>query len=121
MIDDPVTEFRRQMTLRDGHAHRRGQPLPQRPGGDFHPAGQPEFGMPGSLRAELAEGLQLIKRHVLVAQQVQKGIEHGRAMPRRKHEAVTIRPARILGVKCHEFGEKRRDDIGGPQRDARMA
>ena len=72
-------------------------------------------------RAELAEILDLFERHVLVAGQVQQGIEQHRAVSGRQHEAVAIRPVRFSGVVFQELREQHGRDVGGAHRQPRMA
>jgi hypothetical protein len=53
--------------------------------------------MAGRQRAELAEALDLVERHVGVAGEMQQRIEQHRAVAGRQHEAVAVRPVRIGG------------------------
>src|SRR3546814_4653497 len=52
MIDKFVAIDRVQMPLGKRHAHRGRQPLPQRPGGGFHPRQFEILRMPGTRRSE---------------------------------------------------------------------
>ena len=54
-------------------------------------------GWPGGLAAELAEALELVDRHVLVAGQMEQRIEQHRAVAGRQHEAVAVGPVRVGG------------------------
>jgi hypothetical protein len=50
------------------------------------------FRMAGGGRAELAEILDLLERHVGVAEQMQQRVEQHRAVTGRQHEPVAVRP-----------------------------
>ncbi len=77
--------------------------------------------MPGGAAAELAEALQLVERHVGIAEQVQEPVEQHRAVPVRQDEAVAVGPVRGLWVKAQELGEQHGRDVGHPHRHAGMA
>ena len=53
-------------------------------------------------RAELAEVLDLLDRHGLVAEQMQQRIEQHRAVAGRQHEAVAVGPVRIGRIEFQE-------------------
>src|SRR3546814_13846382 len=64
MIDKFVAIDRVQMPLGKRHAHRGRQPLPQRPGGGFHPRQFEILRMPGTRTAELPEAADFIDRRM---------------------------------------------------------
>ena len=103
------------------HADGIGEPLAERAGGRLDAGGVAVFGMAGGLRAELAEALQLVERHALVAEQMQQRIEQHRAVPGGEHEAVAVRPVRVGGVELQVLGEEHGGDVGGAHRQAGMA
>ena len=71
--------------------------------------------------AELAEPLDLVDRHRLVAGEIEQRIEQHRAVTGREHESVAIRPLRIGGIEFQELGEQHGGDIGGAHRQAGVA
>jgi len=64
-------------------------------------------------RAHLAEALDLLDGHRLVAEEMEERIEHHRAMAGGQHEAVAVGPAGIGGIEFEEAREQHRGDIGG--------
>ncbi len=94
VIDDIGAEFRRQMALGHRHADRVGEALPERSGGGLDAGHVAVLGVAGGDRAELAEALDLVDRHRLVAEEMKQRIEHHRAMAGGQHEAVAVGPAR---------------------------
>ena len=77
--------------------------------------------MSRGLRAELAEILDLVERHVLVAGEIQQRIQQHRAVAGRQDEAVAVRPFRIGGVEFQELREQHGGDVGRAHRQAGMA
>ena len=121
MIDQIVTELCRQPPFRQCHAHRRGQTLAQRAGRRLDPLGMAVFRVARRDGSPLAEVPDLLQRHVLIARQVQQGIEqHGRVAVR-QHEAVAIRPVGVLGVELQVVAEQHRGRVGHAHGGARMA
>ena len=59
----------------------------------------PNSGWPAAGESELAETLDLLDPHALVAGQVEQRVEQHRAMAGRQHEAVAVRPARVGGIE----------------------
>ena len=94
MVDDLLAEFRRQHLLRQRHADRGRDALAERAGRGLDALGVEVFRMTRRQRSELAEMLDLVERHVLVAGEIQQRIEQHRAMAGRQHEAVAVRPVR---------------------------
>ena len=77
--------------------------------------------MAGRERAELAEALDLVDRHLLVAEQIEQRVKQHRAVAGRKHEAVAVRPRRIGRIEFQKAGEQHGRDVGGAHRQSRMA
>ncbi len=80
--------------LGKGHAHGRGDALTEGTRGHFHAGSHAEFGMTGSLRAELAEIADIVHGKV-VSGKMQQSIEQHGGMAVGKHEAVAIGPCGI--------------------------
>ena len=121
VVHQLVAEFIGELAFGDRHAERVGNALAERTGGGLDAGGVAVFGMAGGLGAELAEILDILDRHVLVAEEIEQRVEQHRTMAGREHEAVAVRPVRVLGIKAHEAGEQHRGDIGRAHRQAGMA
>ena len=95
MVEDRVlrrVEARLGHLRGDGHADGVRDALAERAGGRLDAArGVRELGVAGRLRAELAEALHLVERHVRVAAEVQPRVEEHRAVAGGEHEAVAVR------------------------------
>ncbi len=118
MVDQVGAEFGGQMPFGDRHADRGGEPLAERSGRRLDAGGVAVFRMAGCQRAELAEALDLLDRHPLIAEQMQQRVEQHRAVPGREHEAVTIGPSRIGRIEFQEPPEQHGGDIGRPHGQA---
>jgi hypothetical protein len=70
---------------------------------------------------ELAKALQLIERHILIAQQIERGIEEHRAMAGGEHETIAIRPVGGGRVEFQNAGEQNRRHIGEAHGQAGVA
>ena len=121
IVVDQAGVARRRHPLRQRHADRGGDALAQRPGGGLDACGVAVFRVARRAAADLAEGAQLVHVHVGVAEQVVDRVKQHRAVPRRQHEAVAVRPFRRLRVERDEAVEQHRGDIGHAHRHARMA
>ena len=121
VIDELVAEARVDQALRQRHADRGGDPLPERPRRGLDAGRMAVFGMARRLRSPLPECLELIQRHALIAGQVQQRIQQHRAVAGRQHEAVAIRPGRIGRIEFQEAREQHGGDVGHAHRHARMA
>lgn len=77
--------------------------------------------MTGRAAAQLAERLQLLDRHVFIAEQVMQRILQHRAMPGGKHEAVAVGPIRLRRIDAEEAIEEHRRHIGHAHRHAGMS
>ena len=73
--DEVGAELLGETCLGDGHADRVSKPLAKGAGGGLDAGGKMILGMPGGLRAELTEVLDLVDGHVLVSEEVQRGVE----------------------------------------------
>jgi hypothetical protein len=69
----------------------------------------------------VVEMLDVVERHVLVAQKIERGIEQHRAMPGREHEPVAVGPVGRLGIELHHLGEQHGGDIGAAHGQAGMS
>ena len=92
MVDERVAELGVEHALGERHADRRRNALAERAGRRLDAGGHEVFGMARRLRIELAEALQLLDRHALVADEVEEGVEQHRAVAGREHEAVAVGP-----------------------------
>ena len=110
-----------QHLLRQRHADRGGEALAERAGGGLDAAGLEVLGVSRRLGAELTEILDLVERHVLVAGEVQQGIEQHRTVSGREHETVAVRPGRSAGVEFEELCEQHGRDIRSAHRQAGVA
>ena len=98
------------------------RPWPSGPVVVSMPAAWPYSGWPGGLRAELAEVLELVDRHVLVAEEIEQRIEQHRAVAGGEHEAVAVRPVRVARHRTSGMlGEEHGGDVGHAHRQAGMA
>ncbi len=100
----------------DGHADTVPHPLAERTGGDLDPGGQPVFGVSRADAVQLPKGLDVVQADRrppqgpalavgrLHAGQMQQGVEHHRCVTRGQHEAVAVRPIRVLWVVAQESG-----------------
>jgi hypothetical protein len=109
-----------QHLLGQRHAHRVGEALAQRPGGGFHTRRFTGLRMPGGLRVQLAEALQLFDRQ-RVAGEVQQGVLQHRTVTVGEHEAVAVGPLRVGRVVGEEIVPQHFGDVGHAHRHARMA
>ena len=103
------------------HADGVGEPLAQRSRRRLDAPGGAVFGVAGGTALELAEAFDLADRHVLVAEQIEQGVEQHRAVPGREDEAVPIGPAGVGGVEFQMPGEEDGGGIGHAHRHAGMA
>ena len=114
-----TVEMRRQELLRESHADRVGDALPERPGGGLDARRAAVFRMSGRHRAELAETLQLLDRQ-RVAREVQQRVEQHRSVPVREHEPVAVRPRGVRRVVAQVPPPQRDRDLRHAHRHAGM-
>ena len=79
------------------------------------------FGVARRARAELAEALELLDRHLRVAGEVEQRVEQHRAMAGGQHEAVAVGPFGVRGVELQEAREQHGGDVGHAHGHAGMA
>ena len=116
VVDDVVAELGVEHRLGDRHPGGVGDPLSERAGGHLDAVRRFELGVPRSVRAQLAEGADLLDRERPVAGEVQQRVDQRRAVPVGLDEAVAVRPLRERRVELQVAVEQRRADVGGPQR-----
>ena len=116
-----LVEVGRQVRLGDRQAHGVGDALAQGASGDLNAGGFEGFGVAWGLGAPLAELLEILHRHRVVAGEVQQGVEQHAAVAGREHEAVAVEPLRILGVVPQHLVPQGVGHGGGAHRQARMA
>ena len=105
----------------DGHADGVGDALPERAGGGLDAARRVrQLRMTGRLRAQLAEALDLVERHLGVAAQVQPGVEEHRAVAGRQHEAIAVQPLGMIGTVHERVTEQHGADLGAAERQAQV-
>ena len=80
VADHLLAELRGQHLFRQRHADRGRDALAERAGGGLDALGVEVLGVTRRQRSELAEMLDLVERHVLVAGEIQQGIEQHRAV-----------------------------------------
>ncbi len=105
VIDDVAAEYRGEVAFGNRHADRIGQALAERSGRRLDAGRVAVFRMAGRQRAELAEILDLLDRHLLVAEKIKERVDQHRSMAGREHEAVAIGPGRIAGIEFQKAGE----------------
>ena len=121
VVDDGVAEPRIEEPLRQRHAHGIAEALAQRTRGRLDARRVPELGMPRRLGAQLPEARQLIHAHAGVAGEMQERVEQHRAVARRQHEAVAVRPVGCRGIELQEPGEQHGRHVGHAHGHAGMA
>ena len=98
-----VTEGGPEPALRDGHADRVGEALPQRAGRDLDSRRVAVLGVPRRAAAPLAELAQVLEREV-VAGEVEHGVLQDARVAVGEHEPVAVRPLRVERVVAHDAG-----------------
>ncbi len=135
VILDVGAELLAQEPLGHRQTDRVGDPLTERAGGDLDARGQRQrrrrradvardvelaLGVPGGLRAPLAERLDVVQAE-LVAGQVQRRVLQDRAVPGRQHEAIAVRPQRVGRVVLHPLGVEQIGHRRERQRQTRVS
>ena len=103
VVADPGAEAVAHLALGYGHAHRVGQALSQRSGGDLHARCAPHLRVARRGRSPLPEVPQVVQFQT-VAGEVQQGVLQDRGVARRQHEPVAVGPVGALGVIGHDPG-----------------
>ena len=120
VVDEACAEAGGQHALRERHADRGGDALAERPGRRLDTQRMAVFRMPGSAAAELAEPLQLLDRHVGIAEQMVDSVEQHGPVSRRQDEAVAVRPAGRGRIDADEAVEEHGRHVGHAHRHAGM-
>ena len=94
-----------QLALGNRHADGIGNTLAERAGGGFDAGGMAVFRMAGRLGAELAELLDVLDGHILVARQIEQRVEQHRAVAGRQDETIAVCPERRLRIEFQVTGE----------------
>ena len=121
MIDRAVAEAGVEHAFAQRHADRVGQPLAQRAGRGLDTRRVAVFRVARRLAAELAEILDLLQGHGLVAGQVEQAVEQHGAVARREHEAVPVGPVRRGGIEPEEAREQDRRHVRHAERHPGVA
>ena len=121
MVVHHIAKFGVQHALGQSHAHGGGQALPQWAGGGLDARRVVHLGVTGGQRAHLAKIADLVDGHLLLARQVQEGVEQHGAMAGGEHETVAIRPMGIGHVVFQNLGEEHGGDVGRAHGQAGMA
>ena len=99
-------------------------PWPKRTGGRLDARRAPIFRMPGRLRADLPELLEVVDAQSLRAAdagQIEQAVEQHAAMAGRKDEPVAIGPMGIGRVEFQHIAPENRRDVSGAHRQAGVA
>ncbi len=120
MVDEVLSETRRQPCFRDRHADRTGNALTEKAGRDLYTRVLLDLGMAGADRAELAEALQRVDGHLFVAGKMQQRVKQHRSMTVGKHDSVAVWPERGGRVDLQMSRVKCRGDFRHAKRHALM-
>ena len=120
MIDEVPSEPFAQERFGKRHSGRVGDALAQGARRDLDPAGRVELRMALAVGSEFAEALDVVEGDLLVAAEVQEGIQQHRSVAVRLDDAVPVEPQRILRIELEVPREQGRRRIGGAQRGSRM-
>ena len=96
--DVVLVELGSQVGFSDRQAYGTGDALTQGTRGDFDAGGFKRLGVAGGVGAPLAELLDVLDRHRVIAAQVQQGVKKHATVAGRQHEAIPVEPLGILGV-----------------------
>ena len=116
-----LVEAGRQVRFGDRQTHGVGDALSQGACGHLNPGGLEGFRVAGGFGAPLAELLDVLDRHRVVAAEVQQRVEQHAAVAGREHEAVAVEPLGILGVVPQHLVPEGVGHGGGAHRQARVA
>ena len=98
-----------------------GDALAQRTGGGFHRIDEEVFRVACSQGAHLAEVLDLLKRDLCVAHEIEQRIDQHGAVTGGQDKAVAVRPLWVRHVELHVFFKQDGRDIGHADGHAGMA
>ena len=102
-----LVELGGQVGFSDRQTHGVGDAGAQGAGGHFHAGGFKGFGVTGRLGAPLAELLDVVDRHRVVAGEVQQRVQQHAAVTSRQHKAVAVEPLGVLGVVLQKLVPQR--------------
>jgi hypothetical protein len=105
---------------RHGHAHRGGQALAERPGGDLHAAGVPVLRVARGLRPPGAQRPQVLHAQPVPGQE-QLQVQGEAGMPGGQHEPVPAQPLVVGRVVSHDLLEEQVGQRRQAHRGARVA
>ena len=120
MIDEVPSEPFAQERFGECHSRRIGDALAQGARRDLDPAGRVELRMALAVGSEFAEALDVVEGDLLIAAQVQKGIQQHRSVAVRLDDAVPVEPQRILRIELEVTREQSCRRIRCAQRGPRM-
>ena len=112
VFDQIGAELVSQLAFRHGHADGVADALAERAGGGLDACGVAVFGVACGGRAQLAEILDVLKRDVIISEQVEQRIDQHRAVAGRQHEAVTVGPVGLFRIEGQIARKQHRGDIG---------
>ena len=121
MVLQVGTELVAQLALGNRHADGVRDALAERAGRRFDAGCVAVFRMAGRLGADLAELLDVLDGHVLIAREVEQRVEQHGAVACGEDEAVAVGPERLLGVEFQVSREQHRGDVGSTHRQSGMA
>ncbi|MNT07003.1 hypothetical protein D3C72_1416910 [compost metagenome] len=121
MVHQVGAELAGELLFGDRHADGIGDALAERAGRRLDAGGVTIFRVAGGLGAHLAELLDVLDGHVLVACQIEQAVEEHRTVAGRQDEAVAVRPERVLRVEVQIPGEENGGDVGAAHRHAGVA
>jgi len=102
MVHELGAELGGEVALGDRHADGIAKSLAERAGGRLHARREEAFGMAGRDRAQLAEALDLLDRHLLVTEEMKQRVDQHRAVTGRQHEAVAVGPGGIRRIELEK-------------------
>lgn len=120
VIDQIIAIDSVEMPLGHRHADRHREALAQRAGGALDARHLEILGVSGTRAVQLTEIADVVHRRLRIATEVQQRVDEHRAMARRQHEAVAIRPARRARIELQMIAEQHRRHIGHAHRHPRM-
>src|SRR6516225_7238653 len=112
MVNDFRSEPRVEISFGERHSGGIGNALSKRSGRRLDAGTRIELGMALAVRAKFPEALDLVDRYLLVAGEVEKRIQQHRAMTVRHHDAIPVKPQRVLWVELQMSREERGRRLG---------
>ena len=115
MVVDDAGETRGQHPLRDRHADRGRNPLPERAGRRLNARSAPVFRVPGRPRSDLPELLDVVDAEPFVAAdpgEIEQAVQQHAAVAGGQDEPVAIGPMGIRRVEFQHVAPENRRDVG---------